>query len=590
MLKRALDKFLNNLKLHNKFLIMYVFCVIIPLVITDTVIFVSIYTQENYRRHSEMRNVAYGYRNTINSVISYNASIVTAISENAGLKNFLDHDYKDLSEYYSAYFDFLNDSFFQTLTGMRKDKITIYSNNPTIYNGKYFKRLTAAADLEWYERFIVSGKNESLLIYYDNNVDARLESRRKIVYVKRFKNVYDSKYDKIVAVEIDSEDVRTQLMQFSDEYTMYICCGNYVAFAKYGDTTTSLDSVIQDRLHRIAEHESFDIAGTQVDIHIYSDDILILSVITNKLGIVLVLLIITLALPVFIMKSIEETIDNRFSKIAEAFRGSSTNKFQPISDIEGNDEISMLMSNYNRIVKINNELINSLYKDKLKEQENDLARKNAELLALQSQINPHFLFNALESIRMHSILRGEDETAEMVEKLAVMERQNVEWGNDLVTVKKETESIEAYLYLQSYRFGDRLSFDIDVEKDCENLYIPKLTLVTFVENACVHGIESKASAGWIFVRVYKSEDYLCMEVEDTGGGMSDAEISSLVKNIENVSIEQIKGKKHVGILNACLRLKLHSENQAKISIDSEVGVGMCVLIRVPLNKLIGNKE
>ena len=190
---------------------------------------------------------------------------------------------------------------------------------------------------------------------------------------------------------------------------------------------------------------------------------------------------------------------------------------------------------------------------------------------------------------MHSILKGEDETAEMVEKLALMTRQNVEWGNDLVTVKKETESIEAYLYLQSYRFGDRLSFDVDVDKACEDYLIPKLTLVTFVENACVHGIESKSSAGWIFVRVYKKEGDLCMEIEDTGGGMSEEEIKSLLRSIRTVSIDQIKGKKHVGILNACLRLKIHTNNNVSFSIDSEVGVGMCVLIRIPIKRLRKNK-
>ena len=186
---------------------------------------------------------------------------------------------------------------------------------------------------------------------------------------------------------------------------------------------------------------------------------------------------------------------------------------------------------------------------------------------------------------MHSILKGEDETAEMVEKLAVMERQNVEWSNDLVTVKKETESIEAYLYLQSYRFGDRLSFDIDVEEDCESYLIPKLTLVTFVENACVHGIESKPTAGWIFVRVYKKGEDLVMEIEDTGGGMTDKEVSALIRSIEHVSIDKIKNMKHVGILNACLRMKMHTDNMVKFSIESEVGVGMCVMIRVPLSKL-----
>ena len=130
---------------------------------------------------------------------------------------------------------------------------------------------------------------------------------------------------------------------------------------------------------------------------------------------------------------------------------------------------------------------------------------------------------------------------------------------------------------------------MDVDKSCEDYLIPKLTLVTFVENACVHGIESKSSAGWIFVRVYEKDGDLCMEIEDTGGGMSDEEISNLLSSIETVSIDQIKGKKHVGILNACLRLKLHTNNNVSFSIDSEVGVGMCVLIRIPMKKLHRSK-
>ena len=169
--------------------------------------------------------------------------------------------------------------------------------------------------------------------------------------------------------------------------------------------------------------------------------------------------------------------------MSKAFGEGGNEYFQPIKEITGTDEISSLMHNYNRIVDINNELTNTIYKDKLREQESDLARKNAELLALQSQINPHFLFNALESIRMHSILKGENETAEMVQRLAVMERQNVEWREDSVTIEEEEGFIDAYLQLQSYRFGDRISFDIDIDEDCKKVLIPKLTLVTFVENA-----------------------------------------------------------------------------------------------------------
>ncbi len=136
-----------------------------------------------------------------------------------------------------------------------------------------------------------------------------------------------------------------------------------------------------------------------------------------------------------------------------------------------------------------NELIQIVYKNKIKEQEMLVERQNAELLALHSQINPHFLFNALESIRMHSLLKNEYETADMVEKLALMQRQYVEWGNDSVEIRREMEFVRAYLGLQKYRFGERLSYSLEVEEDCLDIKIPKMTVVTFVENACVHGIE-----------------------------------------------------------------------------------------------------
>ncbi len=211
-----------------------------------------------------------------------------------------------------------------------------------------------------------------------------------------------------------------------------------------------------------------------------------------------------------------------------------------------------------------------------------LARKNAELLALHSQINPHFLFNALESIRMHSVLKQEYETAAMVEKLATMERQNVEWGNDSVEIRQEIEFVKAYLGLQKYRFGDRLSFELDVEESCESLKIPKLTIVTFVENACVHGIESKTSPGWIFVRAYKEQDGLCIEIEDTGCGMEEEYMNELRTKMEQASIESLKEKGRVGIINACLRLKMVTNDAAKFELDGEKGMGTMVLIRIPL--------
>ena len=197
----------------------------------------------------------------------------------------------------------------------------------------------------------------------------------------------------------------------------------------------------------------------------------------------------------------------------------------PLPCEEGKDEISSMIRNYNRMVERTNGLIETVYKNKIHEQEMLVGRKNAELLALHSQINPHFLFNVLESIRMHSILKKENETADMVAKLAVMQRQYVEWGNDSVSIFQEIEFVKAYLALQKYRFGERLNYDIEVDRECENFKIPKLTIVTFVENACVHGIESKSSPGWIFVRIGRQGEGLEIEIEDNGSGMAEAKLT-----------------------------------------------------------------
>lgn len=592
MIWKSLYKFLNNVKLHNKFLIMYLFCVLIPLFITDAIIFSNIYTKEHNNRIHELDNIATKYISTIDSNLVYNTKIAREISLNKQLNDFLDEKYNGLDDYFEKYYGFVNKSFFQSLVNLittsQKGQFMIYVDNPTIFESLHIKQLSKVRDKEWYKRFVESELDECLLVYYDDTAELG-ESRKKFMFVKKMQP-FDSEYEKIVRIEMNSEDIRNQLLRGkTSDYTMYVCNEEYVVFTEYGKAVRNLNMETVQKDYKLMSHKVYNAYGTKLDVYVFSDELLINTVIKANKWIILFLLFFTLIVPILIMKLIEKSMATRISKLGDAFNGNQVDKFQPIRRVEGNDEISALMHNYNNIVSINNDLINSLYKDKLKERENDLSRKNAELLALQSQINPHFLFNSLESIRMHSILKGEDETAEMVEKLAVMTRQNVEWGNDLVTVKKETESIEAYLYLQSYRFGDRLSFDVDVDEECENYLIPKLTLVTFVENACVHGIESKPTAGWIFVRVYTKNDDLCMEIEDTGGGMTDEEIKNLLESIETVSIDQIKGKKHVGILNACLRLKLHTNGNVSFSIDSEVGVGMCVLIRIPMKYLHKNK-
>ncbi len=559
---------------------MYVFCVIFPLVITDAILFRFVFDAEISNQSYDRDIAIEGYFNYLENLNSYDSSVASAIDLNKNLNSFINTKYSDPYEFYDALTNTVTYSYFTTLTDLKWDRIVIYSDNRTMLSGNYFHNLSEAQGEVWYRRFINSGRNEAVYAYYDMDPINATADRNRFVYVRRMLNT-KSDVEKIITIEHKLSRIQSEIQDIPVNCSMYLCCDDFVIYSNREINVDYQSLVNRSLIEPYKTVKEVEIGGTTFKVYAFSDEVTITTIIGNNWPIVVAILFFTLLIPIVTMKLLERSITERITILGKAFGEGSNDYFQPIKEIKGSDEISDLMHNYNRIVEINNELTNTIYKDKLREQESDLARKNAELLALQSQINPHFLFNALESIRMHSVLKGETETAEMVQKLAVMERQNVEWHDDSVTIEEEEGFIDAYLQLQSYRFGERISFNIDISEDCKKILIPKLTLVTFVENACVHGIESKSAQGWIFVRVYKEEKNLVIEVEDTGDGMEEADVEALQEKINNVTIDMVRAAKHVGILNACLRIKMMFKDQVKFTIESEKGIGMSVIITIP---------
>ena len=580
MAKSGIKNYFGRLKLSKKFLLMYVFCVIFPLVITDAILFRFVFDAEISNQSYDRDIAIEGYFNYLENLNSYDSSVASAIDLNKNLNSFINTRYSDPYEFYDALTNTVTYSYFTTLTDLKWDRIVIYSDNRTMLSGNYFHNLSEAQGEVWYRRFINSGRNEAVYAYYDMDPINATADRNRFVYVRRMLNT-KSDVEKIITIEHKLSRIQSEIQDIPVNCSMYLCCDDYVIYSNREINVDYQSLVNRSLIEPYKTVKEVEIGGTTFKIYAFSDEVTITAIIGNNWPIVVAILFFTLLIPIVTMKLLERSITERITILGKAFGEGSNDYFQPIKEIKGSDEISDLMHNYNRIVEINNELTNTIYKDKLREQESDLARKNAELLALQSQINPHFLFNALESIRMHSVLKGETETAEMVQKLAVMERQNVEWHDDSVTIEEEEGFIDAYLQLQSYRFGERISFNIDISEDCKKILIPKLTLVTFVENACVHGIESKSAQGWIFVRVYKEEKNLVIEVEDTGDGMEEADVEALQEKINNVTIDMVRAAKHVGILNACLRIKMMFKDQVKFTIESEKGIGMSVIITIP---------
>lgn len=165
----------------------------------------------------------------------------------------------------------------------------------------------------------------------------------------------------------------------------------------------------------------------------------------------------------------------------------------------------------------------------------DLNKRQAQYLALQNQINPHFLYNTLESIRGEALIAGLDSIADMTEALAKFFRYTITKVENLVSVEEELDNCETYYLIQKYRFGNRLKLHIDYDakdwEDIMNCRIPKLTLQPILENSIIHGTELKIGTGELRIQFERTEERLLIRISDNGVGMDEKTLTQLNRKL-----------------------------------------------------------
>lgn len=530
----------NRMKNRTRLTLIYIIGVIVPLVLTDTV-FLSIFIQnQRERTRIEMENEAESVKNLLENAFNDAADVTRSIYVNENVNKFLEASFATPNEYYEKCYD-MKTNFFDFFTSGKDQTVTnieIYANNPTIINGGYLKRLSAAEEKIWYKEFKNSGRTVYLCCYYIGNEEPTATRKKRITLIRNMDYFRNSVRQKVVKVDIDYTPLVRKVTDMKYPYDMYLCIGDKIILSTVGHNGVGEDFDHLTGDETIGIENEWNIYGQNFRILIARPRVSELGKLSDYSGGLVAVILLNIALPFILISFINQSFENRIGR-----------------------------------------------------QQADIARQNAELLAMQSQINPHFLFNVLESVRMHSVLKSEHETASMIEKLAVLVRQNVNWKDDETSIEDEVKFIEDYLLLQKYRFGDKLSYEIELADECRALMIPRLTLVTFVENSCVHGMERKTSPSWIYVRIYIRNEELVMEIEDTGSGMDENEATQLCDHMNNAVIDDLKKNNHIGVINACIRLKIYTDSRAKFELESEEGVGTFTVIKVPVDSLgVGRKE
>lgn len=215
-----------------------------------------------------------------------------------------------------------------------------------------------------------------------------------------------------------------------------------------------------------------------------------------------------------------------------------------------------------------------------------LAEQQSQYAALQSQINPHFLYNTLESIRSEALLNQNPSIAKMTETLSRFFRYCISNQSDIITLRDEILNLNDYFYIQKYRFGDRFSLDIEIddEKALET-YMPKMILQPLVENAIFHGLENKKNGGRITIHSTLASGILYLWVNDNGVGMNAEQLQKLNYRLLHPETPQLVNGRHKGIAMANInkRIQLMFGPEYGIRISSIEQKGTDIEIRLPFH-------
>jgi sensor histidine kinase YesM len=252
-------------------------------------------------------------------------------------------------------------------------------------------------------------------------------------------------------------------------------------------------------------------------------------------------------------------------------------------EIITNDEISFLARTFNHMrINIKHSITEIQHNAQLENdlQEHKLRLKENELRSLQSQINPHFLFNTLNILAKKAYLEGAEETSDLISSVAGLLRYNLKRLDSPVTLRDELHVLDEYLIIQKARFNDRIQYRKEVTDDrCLQLQIPNLTLQPFVENAVIHAIEPSERGGCITIRAFTEADHVIIEISDDGLGMGQERINSIIDN--SIEGQEQGHSSGIGIGNVMHRLRLFYGVQDVVQIISAPGEGTCVRLTLP---------
>ncbi|OBZ13819.1 hypothetical protein A7975_13550 [Bacillus sp. FJAT-26390] len=446
----------------------------------------------------------------------------------------------------------------------------------------------------YYERLAKTENGQIWDMFYPSDYILPGDYHHKIVLIKPYKSFYNYARNGLLIIGMDADKLSKTLYHDNGDATQFIMNDQGIVLAAtdmqwIGKPVTLLPVFDQTNVDNIHPDHGLELLKQKKQ-YIVSDSVSDITgwhsvVIQDRSKLVLelkhigsvtfsIMAVVTL-ITILVSWVIARIITNPMKKLMFSMKALQTGDFTQRVHFNGNDEIGRLGHLYNTMVGRIKTLIDDVYASRLKQ-------KEAELKALQSQINPHFLYNTLNMINWSAMQKGDKEISEMVISLSQVFRLSLNSGNDFVELEHEMELVRNYLFLQKKRFTTRFNFEIDMEPSIQHFRMPKLLLQPLVENAIIHAIEPSGGNGHIHVKAYTEDSRIILEVADNGLGMPDEQVQRLNQAPAQEPMKNLQmNAPHSGMAlsNIKERLALFYE-QAEFEIVSREGLGTRVQLRI----------
>lgn len=580
-------------KVKNQILAIFLFAAVVPTLLVGSVSIVQLRRQ--MQEHYEKQLIAEGLR--ANSVLS---DITTTIYTSAealittrecmrlfGAKTPLsasDTGYTDLNTHISI---------LKNNTAAISN-IAVYTDNPNIPNGSYTRYIASFENQPWYPILSDKGWNHWGCI----SSRRQKQDYYELTLVRRIGTI-TNRYAAYLVVQLDNNHIKNRMNQNS--YTILSTVNNYPVFYANNADDLKTDFPFQEEYRqdfcsysgplqlggskRLARIASFRPYGTRDMFYICVSAPDAYGSIHSMTRTFCLIIAISILVPAFIVLLFSSVFTGRIAILKTAMHQASEGDYNIIDHLKGDDELSDVFDDLKRTVELIHKKDEEIYTAQLNEQILANRQQQMEYKLLASQINPHFLYNTLETIRMQALSAGNRDVARSIKLLGKAMRYVLEnSGTGFTTLARELSYIETYLEIQKLRFADRFTFEIVVDEgvDPEDYQILPLLLQPIVENAIVHGLEAVEEKGYARLHISADAKLLRIRVSDNGCGIDDDALARLRYSIEH---HDPQDSKSIGLYNTNQRIHLRYGDACGMHIESSEHTGTTVTLRLPAQNI-----